>query len=294
MSPPASDALLRLAAQPFDRLHPGMRNRAFGVDYARIDEPDGGHLYVTRYGWAMLPLLLPAAWYHNQRFATQGQRLGGSTGTVYRLPMTSTRGRRMDLVVKFSRFAQDVPLFVGQDILSRIPRHLIDEAHFNSPFEEVGHVKALRTRSAEAGTPILTKRPLAIYLTPQPEPAWRLGRHNSLFYAHDHALKADQLSRPPGSQIELDIQRDYVLLYEWVRGLDAEQFHTAGLLPEQDMLDLTARAADEMQAQGYRVLDHKPKHLILRQRRRDGQLLRRHDTLVYALVDFELLQPIKP
>ena len=45
----------------------------------------------------------------------------------------------------------------------------------------------------------------------------------------------------------------------------------------------------DMASKGFRVLDTKPNHIILR-RRRDGSLLRRHGKLVYAMVDFELLQ----
>jgi hypothetical protein len=44
-----------------------------------------------------------------------------------------------------------------------------------------------------------------------------------------------------------------------------------------------------MAAKGFRVLDIKPGHIILRQRL-DGRLLVRQGRLVYALVDFELLQ----
>ncbi|MFP3422798.1 hypothetical protein R0K19_25865, partial [Bacillus sp. SIMBA_161] len=42
------------------------------------------------------------------------------------------------------------------------------------------------------------------------------------------------------------------------------------------------------------VLDHKPKHFVLRERKDTGQLLRRHNRLVYALIDFELLLPLPP
>jgi hypothetical protein len=42
------------------------------------------------------------------------------------------------------------------------------------------------------------------------------------------------------------------------------------------------------------VFDNKPRHYILRQRP-DGQLLRWPDgRIVWALIDFELLQPLRP
>ena len=49
------------------------------------------------------------------------------------------------------------------------------------------------------------------------------------------------------------------------------------------------RVIRELADKGFRVLDNKPGHVILR-RRRDGTLLQRHGALAYVLVDFELLQ----
>ncbi|MDY0164916.1 MAG: hypothetical protein RBS80_00145 [Thermoguttaceae bacterium] len=52
---------------------------------------------------------------------------------------------------------------------------------------------------------------------------------------------------------------------------------------------LVVEVIQDLAAKGFRILDIKPAHIILRQRR-DGRLLTRHGRLVYALVDFELLQ----
>ena len=49
------------------------------------------------------------------------------------------------------------------------------------------------------------------------------------------------------------------------------------------------RVIRDLAAKGFRMLDVKPSHLILRTRR-DGSLLTRRGKLVYLLVDFELLQ----
>jgi hypothetical protein len=46
---------------------------------------------------------------------------------------------------------------------------------------------------------------------------------------------------------------------------------------------------NDLAVKGFRMLDIKPNHIILR-RRLDGSLLARHGRLSYALVDFELLQ----
>jgi hypothetical protein len=46
---------------------------------------------------------------------------------------------------------------------------------------------------------------------------------------------------------------------------------------------------EDLAGKGFRVLDTKPNHVILR-KRTSGELLRRRGRLTYALVDFELLQ----
>ncbi|MDZ7615522.1 MAG: hypothetical protein U1E05_00870, partial [Patescibacteria group bacterium] len=63
----------------------------------------------------------------------------------------------------------------------------------------------------------------------------------------------------------------------------------AGTLSAHQAADLVVEVIRDMAAKGFRILDIKPEHIILRQRL-DGRLLVRHSRLVYALVDFELLQ----
>ncbi len=88
-----------------------------------------------------------------------------------------------------------------------------------------------------------------------------------------------------------DILRDYILIYQWLEGLDAVQAHEIGLLTELEMEQLTLRAIRELADRGYRVLDMKPHHIIVRQSN-DGMLARRASDgeLSYGLVDFELLE----
>ena len=72
-------------------------------------------------------------------------------------------------------------------------------------------------------------------------------------------------------------------------GRDAQEMYELGLLGKAEMEKLTRRAAREMELKGFRVLDNKPRHCILREWK-NGGLLRRNGELVYALIDFELLQ----
>lgn len=127
-----------------------------GVDYARIRTQDGSELYLTRYGLPFREHLAPENWYAPDWFAKRRIRLEG-TSTIYRLPTRPVRKRSLDLIVRFNRMGQEIPL--GMKFLS-------DNIHaeFNSPFEEFALVTELR--AAHRGSSRLrmyTKKPLAIY-----------------------------------------------------------------------------------------------------------------------------------
>lgn len=277
-------------AGPFAGLPAESVVRAFGVDYAHVRPPEGGDLYVTRYGWPHLSALMPARWYTGQRFASEGTRLRGSSGHVYRLRTRRDDGRALDLVLKFSRVAQDVPVVVGDACPEELTPELLAEIRFNSPMEEFGLLEELRERALGAdGNRILTQQPLAIYAPPEACEEWQLGRSSSSFRAHTQMLAEDQEHSPRA--IELDIRRIYVLLYRWIAGHDAQDWFEAGSLEEAEFRALAPRVTRELSERGFRVHDNKPRHFILRARPAEGgPLLRRAGRLAYGLVDFELLE----
>jgi hypothetical protein len=88
---------------------------------------------------------------------------------------------------------------------------------------------------------------------------------------------------------EISIQRQYVYLFHWIEGENAESLLQAGVLSRDETAQLVRHVVEDLAAKGFRVLDTKPNHVILR-RRPNGELLTRHGQLSYALVDFELLQ----
>jgi len=273
----------------FDRLPAEMVVQAFGVDYGHVCPPEGGDLFVTGFGWPFLRHLLPSSWYTNQRYAREGEKLKGSTGHVYRVA-TTVGGKSLELVVKFSRVAQDVPLVVETTFPEDVPTEVIAEARFNSPMEEFGLVMELRTGAFGPKRPrILTQRPLAIYAPPGEFELWQLGRSSSSFRAHTRLLEQDQ--EDAVKAIELDIKRMYVLVYGWIKGKDAEESFEAGKIEEKEFLSLSPRVIRDLEDKGFRVLDNKPKHYILRDSKTDGRVMRYRDgSLAYGLVDFELLQ----
>lgn len=248
-----------------------------GVSYMHLHTRDGSELYLTKYGQPFWEHLLPENWYTKEWFEANRERLVG-TSMVYRVPTRKIRGMQLDLVVKWSRVGEEVPL----DTLT-INKFI--DAEFNSPFEEFSLVMELR--AGGFGLPkqhVKTQKPLAIFVPSERLQLWQTGRSESRIAA--------KLARHPG--VELDILRQYVVLYGWIKGVDVTELATLrGLAPElrEELFQhTTARATNELADKGYRVVDMKPAHIIVRQLE-DGSLLRQPDgELAYALVDYELLE----
>jgi hypothetical protein len=192
---------------------------------------------------------------------------------VYAVPTREVQGRRRRLVVKYSRVGQQVPL--ATNVICAVL-----DAEFNSPFEEFSLVEGIR--HSDFGPPGLRVRPqlpLCIYVPPERMQLWQTGRSEEKI--------ARRLARHPG--IEIDILRDYILVYEWLEGIDAVEARRRGLLTDDEVKTLTGRAAEELRAKGFRVLDMKPEHLIV-QPAAEGGPARRNGAVDYGLVDFELLE----
>lgn len=274
---------------PFHILPPEDRARIFGVDYAVLHQADGGELYVSRLAWAWRDYVMPERWWDAARLTVTGDRLGGSTGTVYRVHSAPPGLPPRDLVVKFSRMAQDVPLFIPDEFLDSMPSEAVAKARFLGPFDEFGLVHELRNDIFNHGIRRLrTKVPLAIYSPPEKYPLWQTGRHADVFRSHARIMGREQYQNGL-HPISMDIERDYLMLFAWVDGIDAEEAFDRGMLSRAGLVDLTRHSNHALSRLGYRILDNKPRHLIVRPGP-DGRLLRRRGRYVYTMVDFELLQ----
>jgi len=248
-----------------------------GVDYLRLKTGDGGDLYLTRFGLPFREQLAPENWYAPDWFAVRRARLPG-TSAIYKVPTRPVRGVSLNLVARFSRVGEEIPL----DTLT-LNENI--HAEFNSPFEEFALVMELRAAGLGASRArILTKRPLAIYMPPEQLQHWQTGRLESKMAA--------KRARHP--EAELDLLRQYILLYGWIEGLNAVQAIQAlavtGRVAETFLAETTLHAIHDLEQLGFRMLDIKPEHLVLRIRP-DGSLLRRRTgNPSYALVDYELLE----
>jgi hypothetical protein len=248
-----------------------------GVRYAHLKTPEGGDLYLTEYGQAFWEQLLPENWLAPDWFSANRQRLVG-TSTVYRVPTRPVRGIGLQLVVKWSRVGEEVPI-------DTLTLNKFINTEFNSPFEEVALVMELRSsRWNPHSRRVRTQKPLGIYVLPERLQLWQTGRSESRIAA--------KLAQHPG--VELDILRQYVVLYGWVKGLDltevAQRWGLGEAAREAFFANATSLVTFELAAKGYRMVDMKPAHIIVRLAP-DGKslLCDRHQRLLYAVVDYELL-----
>ncbi len=267
--------------------------RVFGTDYLHLALPGEGDLYVTSWGLPFFEHLLPNNWRDEQYYSKPENRhlrtrLEGSAHPL-RVTTKAVNGRQIDIVVKWCRVGSEVPLqatakaeFISDEDIVR--------ARWNSPFEEFGLLTDLRQSNQYFQPKLLTQRPLAVYTPAGRHELWQTGRAEWLMRWHNELLRRDQYGLPGEEAIQLDIHRIYALIYGWVKGRDAAYvFETLGL-DESELQEMTRRVYQEdMMNRGYRVLDTKPAHFIIRTK--SGAPVRdRKGRIVYALVDFELLE----
>jgi hypothetical protein len=265
-----------------------------GVVYVHRKTSDGGDIYLTRYGLPVHGLLELDNWCERTWFQSHSERLEG-TSAVYRVPTKEVEGRSLELVVKNCRVGEDVP----------VDTHALLEfmsAEFNSPWEEFALVMELReSKYGPKEIRIRTQDPLAIYVPPDKMQIWQSGRSQ----AKINRIRA----RHPG--IELDILRQYKLVYGWIKGLDVvEVLRNAGLGRDeltQELDPLNGRVIQDLGQKGFAVADMKPAHIVLQDddvRRLEQLPTRATSDLVrtrpealrdlvhrghYSLVDYELL-----
>jgi hypothetical protein len=258
---------------------PASRNTIslLGVDYIHLKTEDGGDLYLTRFGLPFWKNLLPENWYAREWFEAKRERLEG-TSTVYKVPTRPVNGKMLHLVVKWSRVGEMVPF-------DTLTVNKFIQAEFNSPFEEFSLLMELRRGEAgPAAIRIRTQLPLAIYVPSERLQLWQTGRSEDKIRA--------KVRRHPG--VEIDILRQYVVLFGWIKGLDAvdtaEKFGLEGRAPAEFLARVTSLVTHELWQKGFRVVDMKPAHIILRPQPDQTLLRDRNDQFAYALVDYELLE----
>lgn len=260
--------------------------RVFGVDYLYLETPEKGDLYVTELGILFLEHLLPSNWndkeYYekpeNQQFK---QNLSGS-GHPYKIATKPVDGKSINIVVKFCRFGQDVSAY-KTSMADFVSDEEILNAMWDNPFEKFSMVMDLRKNSKT----IHTKKPLAIYVHPEKVELGRTDRKEWIWQRHVKLLEKDQ-EKSQFEHVELDIHRIYTVIYSWEEGINA--FEKLGL-DKEELTNFVKKVNTDLNKRGYKMLDLKPQHLILRI---NGEKLLRdkEGNIAYTLVDYGLLTKI--
>ena len=285
----SSDATQQLSVGPESIIS------VLGVTYVHCRTSDGGDMYLTRFGLPFADLLAIENWFEKKWFEAHREQLCG-TSAVYRIHTKEIGGRRLNLVVKNCRVGEDVPVDT-RTLLEFI------NAEFNSPWEEFALVMELREGAyGPKHIAIKTQEPMAIYVPPLKMQPWQTGRSAERI----NRIKA----RHPG--IDIDILRQYKLIYRWIEGKDVVQVleRDVGLRGEdlaRHLRPLTRKSIADLDKKGFAVADMKPSHIIIGEHAlaEVKEIAKRYDsrgrdrqiayvrTLVkngdYAVVDYELL-----
>jgi len=246
----------------------GERITILGVPYIHLVFPNLDDLYITMFGESCLGNIMPSQ-YTGENFRKYNRRLKG-TSSVYQVRTEDTRGNPLDVVLKWNRMAQDVPGTTG----------LIGETReFNSPFEEFQLALELRVSAENSIFGFEVQKPLAIYVPSERAAISEWGRAEwimeRIIRSHDN--------------IQIDMERAYAVVYDWIEGIDAVMAKENGLLSDANIAELTLRAEQEMSILGFEVADRKPHHIIV-QVNGDHSLQKKADNQIhYGVVDYELL-----
>jgi len=248
-----------------------VKTRVFGVDYYHLSLLSGDDLYVTEHGLPFVENLLPENfWTDKEWFKEHSEKLRG-TSTLYKVTTKEVNGKSKDIVIKWNRMGQDIPgLFDLKEL----------NIEFNSPFEEFALVTELRNTRYESAGQIFTHKPLAIYVLAGHIELERLGRKaykmEAIMSNHD--------------DVKLHMLRNYAVIYEWIKGIDAIQALERKALSDRDMIQLTLESEREAKRKGYLLGDPKPHHIIVRPGKNEELARDRNGQFLYALIDFELLK----
>jgi hypothetical protein len=221
-----------------------------GVVYAHVKTSDGGDLYLTRFAEPYQRHFGIENWYEPDWFNSKRIRLKG-TGSVYKLPTKEVEGRSLNLVYKNCRVGEDVPL----------DTHTLQEfcdAEFNSPWEEFSLVMEIREgQYGPKELKIHTQRPMVIYVPPEKMQTWQSGRSKSKI----NRIRA----KHPG--IDLDILKQYKLIYEWIEGYNLPEVFEHITVDDYERVHhlktLNSNVMSDLEQKGYLVADMKPEHIII-------------------------------
>jgi hypothetical protein len=249
------------------------KEKILDVNYRHLTFDDGDEMFITDQGLAVWQNLLPENfWKDKAWFLAHSEKQPGS-GSIYKITTKPAAGEYLDIIMKWNRMGEDIP---GQTDETGF----LTDARFLSPFEEFQFLQELKEGLQYAHMKLELQSPLAIYVPSSKEDYTRLGRRKYLM---------DFIRKRHENDVEIDIERSYAVIYQWIEGINIAQAHKQGFINEQDIGDLTRKAAAEVSDNGFVVRDHKADHIIVKpigtNLLRDGE-----SNIVYGYVDYELLE----
>ena len=222
-----------------------------GVVYSHRKTGDGGDMYLTRFGIQYADLLelenwYELAWFEARRRAARGhqRRLPGAR------PERWTAGAS-NWWSKTAAWAKTCRWKRARSSNSSTP---------NSTARGRSSRLSWSCAKGNTGRPTSrcnTQEPLAIYVPPEKMQIWQSGRS----YEKINRIRA----RHPG--IDIDILRQYKLIYGWIRGKDIQQLFTETGMPRKRCRQRLAPADEkghgDLDRKGYVMVDMKPSHVII-------------------------------
>lgn len=243
-----------------------------GVKYTHIKYSNDDDLYITKDGLPFIETLNPQNFVLDREwFKENAVRLSG-TSCLYRIKTKPVKGVQKDIVLKWNRMGQDVPDPEKNDHLTF--------AEFNSPFEEFSLVKELRRAMRGLSSEIIIQKPLAIYVPGDTVEFWQTGRKMT-------KMKQKMLTH---TEIELDLNRSYAVIYEWIEGIDASEAFNRGMLEQEVVKNLLKKTDEQLRERGFHVRDNKAHHIIVRPLKDGGFRKTKTGGIFHGLIDFELLE----
>ena len=171
-----------------------------GVEYVHLNTESKEDLYITKYGLPFIENLRPESFWTDKNWFNENSVKLAGTSCLYKVRTKKVKGKYKDIVIKWNRMGQDIPVTDVSDELMN--------AEFNSPFEEFSLVIELRNAANKSPEKIIIQKPLAIYVPSERKELWQTGRKEHKMHAKIEAHK----------EIALDMCRLYALIYEWIQG----------------------------------------------------------------------------
>jgi len=249
------------------------RQKILDVQYTHVRLENGDDLFLTEYGIKHWPNLLPENFLLDEEWFNANSKQLAGTSIVYKVKTKPATGKHSNIVIKWNRMGQDIP-GVSPD------NDDLNDASFLSPFEEFKLLEELYEDVCYLKKNIELQKPLAIYIPAgEKEYLQKLRRD----YLMRHIIRNHE------DDIDIDVDRSYMVIYKWIEGINILEAEKQGFLHENEVLEITHKADDELQECGYIVRDHKAAHVIVKPI--GTNLLRKGDKIIlYGYVDYELLE----